>query len=117
MIMTKKTNENNEIYKIISLVLGHNVNLINLVLNKNKTRLRDQPEVILEKNLFLSSGEIVLLKVAIDLWSGTSFSSLYDLIYTLDRRNFENIMHAIRIMSNKVMTINDFKDLFSGETE
>ena len=115
--MTRKINENNEIYTVVSIVLGHNESLINLILNKNRTRLRNRPEAILAKNLFLSSGEIVLLKVAIDLWSGTSLSSLYDLIYTLDRRNFENIMHAIRLMSNNVMTINDFKDLFSGETE
>ncbi len=89
---------NNPTYQAIDMIFGSRPGLKSHMFGQDKFRLCAEPEDILENALGLSSGEQILLKIALDLWSGSGQTDLYDLLTTLDEGNFINFLKALLIM-------------------
>ena len=92
--MTTKT----PIYLAIDMIFRSNPGLKTYMFGQDKFRLRAEPEDIIENASGLSSGQQILLRIALDLWSGSGKTDLYDLLTTLDEENFINFLEALLIM-------------------
>ena len=57
------------------------------------SELREDAE-ILKKNPF-SSGEKLLVTIALDVWNGSGGTRLDEIFHTLDERNYRNLLNAM----------------------
>lgn len=53
------------------------------------------PKQVLYNIGVLSSGEQILIKVALDIWGGYGKTSLEDIIWRLDSENFQAVLQAL----------------------
>ncbi len=88
----------NKTFEAIQLVFHKHPSLIDFMFEKNRKRLSDFPENLLKKAIAYSSGEYILIQVALDLWSGSGNVNLYDLLTTLDKENFKNVLNALILL-------------------
>lgn len=75
-----------------------NCDLLSFVFSAEHPRLRAEPEVILNEARGLSSGERLLVRLALDLWNDSGSVRIQELISRLDAMNFENAISAIRAL-------------------
>jgi hypothetical protein len=69
------------LFKRVSTLLGKDPRLVNFLFSKESAKLRLPPDELIAKARSLSSGELVLIKLAIDLWCGQGHclvSELFD---------------------------------------
>jgi hypothetical protein len=83
---------------IITLLSPHPA-LAGLWTDKGPTRLAC---AFLEHGAPLSGGEMLLLKVAFDLWNGRGKATVADLLTTLDERNLRAVCDAILARDGEV---------------
>ena len=82
-------------YESISHVFSSCPHLLNNFFEKDKPKIRFRSEKMLAQACGLSSGEIVLVKVALDIWSGSGNAYVWELIETLDGQNFYSVLNAL----------------------
>lgn len=75
--------------------------LLTFVFDPSQPKLRRAPTTLLAETQALSSGEAVLVRVALDLWNQTGEVSLYEIIERLDYENFEAVTAALRMLGPK----------------
>lgn len=86
--------------EIIACLLKKHPKLLHVLFDRNCPRLRLSLEEIKDMTGVLSSGEKVLIKMAMDIWDGHG-GALFKEIYTvLDSVNFENTMDALKLLKN-----------------
>lgn len=72
-----------------------NLNLVAWMFKKDKPELFAAPEVVLEKASAFSSGEQILIKICLDIWSSEGGTGLTDVVRRLDNDSFKNVMLAL----------------------
>lgn len=72
--------------------------LLTFLFDRRQARLNAAPEVILERAQGMSSGERILVRIALDLWNSSGETNLLDPIERLDRDNFENFISALHLL-------------------
>ena len=93
--------ENNWKFKIITNILKKR-SLIVLVFDQGKKELRDDAKEIIDELNFLSSGELVLVKISIDLWLGSTYTNLNEIIHFLDTANFQRVIKGMELLRSNV---------------
>lgn len=79
--------------------------LLTFVFHMKEPRLRRSPQILMKEARALSSGENVLVRVALNLWNQSGSVGLHEIVERLDETNFENTIAAMRILGPKPMPI------------
>ena len=90
-------------WDVISRVFRNDQYLMGFFFDPNKPRARLAPVELLREARDLSSGEELLVKVALDIWSGAGNAKIWQLIERLDESNFCAVLEALaylRILAN-----------------
>lgn len=77
------------------IFIGHS-KLLEFLFESDRSKLRQEPEILLERAAGFSSGEQILLRVALDLWCGAGGVSLWHVIEHLDDDSYTNTLIGLR---------------------
>lgn len=78
-----------------------NDKLLTFVFDKDEPRLRAKPHQLVTEARSLSSGENVLVRLALDIWNDTGGVRITELLSRLDPTNFHNAIAALRYLGPK----------------
>lgn len=73
--------------------------LFNYLFEVDKPRIKHEPLDMIKQIKGFSDGEQVLIRVALDIWSGSGNAKVWQLLENLDQSNFNNTLHALLIAS------------------
>ncbi len=82
----------------IETLLESRPGLLCFLFYKDHLRLQAPADKIISESGGLSSGEQILITIALDLWCASGKTNIYDILTTLDDRNFMNFIKAMLIM-------------------
>ena len=85
----------------ISLALSKHSKLLEFLFEKDRPCLKRTPEELLEDASCFSSGEQILVRVALDFWSSSGGTKMLELMDTLDQGNFENVLLGLQYLGSK----------------
>jgi hypothetical protein len=93
-------------YEAISMVFLNHPHLLNGFFEDKRARLRQSPEEMIKFSANYSDGEAILVKVALDIWSGSGGALVFELTEALDLPNFINVLNAlIHIKSDNLSSL------------
>ncbi len=95
------TPDERRLLKGISLVLGKHPKLLLFVFDASTPRLRALPEILLEESATFSAIEDLLVRVALDLWSGSGNAHVWELIEYLDYEKLHYFIEGLRFCGTK----------------
>ena len=98
----RATKTDDRLLSIIGHLCSQHLYLLDLLFDPNEPRLRRAPEELLEESVNLSSGEDLLVRVALDLWSGSGNARIWELVEVLDGGNFINVLKALFELGPKI---------------
>jgi len=90
-----------KVLRAVSIVCRHHPYLLKFLFEPDRPRLRALPEELLKEAVGLSSGEDLLLRVSLDLWSGCGEARVWELIELLDDRNLLQVVQALLFLRTK----------------
>jgi hypothetical protein len=90
-----------EILKAMQVLFASDPNLLAMVFDPEKPELRAPAEKILSQARRLSCGEVILVRMALELWNGSGELTLLMLLEQLDHRNFGNAIQAMLMLGPK----------------
>jgi len=76
-------------------------NLLEFFFERTKPRLRKLPEILIQEAQSFSSAEYILVRVALDLWSGSGEVKMWEVYETLDGSNFGNFVSCLQHLGPK----------------
>ena len=79
----------------VARVFRNHPNLLDFLFEPERPRLRCAPEDMLRQIRGLSSSEQILIRIALDIWSGSGNAKLWQIMETLDDGNFANVLDAL----------------------
>lgn len=96
-------------FEAIRIVFAKYPELLKFLFDQNKPELRKPPAQIIKEARGFSSGQYVLIKVAIDIWNGsTCYAKINEILYTLDPDNFSNVILALtKLRGQKLNFLDD----------
>ena len=80
---------------IIKKMLRDDPCLLDFLFDPSEAELCVSPSVVLDRFHFLSSGEQLLIRVALDIWSGEGHAEVRDILSTLDPYRFDDVIQAL----------------------
>jgi hypothetical protein len=80
----------------LNLIFSNHPGFLEFLFHQDEPRLRDEPELLLTKAAAFSTGEKILIRIALDLWSGQGRVSLWDIVERLDLDNYEHVLAGLR---------------------
>jgi hypothetical protein len=98
-------------FEAIRTICAKHPNLLIFLFNSNKPEFRVPPDQLVYEARGFSSGQNVLIKLAVDIWSGcTVYSEINEILYSLDPDSFSNVILAmVKLRRQKL----DFLDYVS----
>ncbi len=111
--MTLKTSclENTKLITAIGLIFSFDEHWLNFFYSHKNGRLRLEPAEMLMEARCLSSGEQIMIKVALDLWTHGNYASLSSIAETLDWEKLTRVLLAI--MTLRDISIDDLVEIKS----
>ncbi len=91
-----KDHEARQIFEAIRILLGNDQNLMNYIFKREKFRLRVRAGILKEDAWKFSDSEQLLIRVALDFWSGSGHAQLWELLENWkvnDWKRFEAAVH------------------------
>jgi hypothetical protein len=85
-------------YESISRVFFKYPYLLDSFFERDSPKIRCSPEQMLKWASGFSNDEIVLVKTALDIWSGSGNTYVWELIELLDKDSFYFVLHALAIL-------------------
>lgn len=82
----------------ISLAVGRHDDLIDFLFDPARPRLRIASGQLIRKSTSLSSGEQLLIRIALDIWNASGNVKIRELFNTLDQEDFENVLLALQYL-------------------
>lgn len=82
----------------ISILMANDPKLLDFILNEKRDCLADSAENLKYEAGCFSSGEKILIQIALDIWDDCGGSRLGDVIHTLDSIRFEAFLRALEIL-------------------
>lgn len=79
----------------VTILLGSHIGLLEFLFCKDRPELRAESTLLLRHSMAFSSGEQVLIRMAIDIWNGEGGIHFNDIYEVLDTRNFINTLKAL----------------------
>lgn len=95
------TKVDRRLFEAITIVFRKHLYLMAFFFDPEEPRLRRLPEELLEESECFSSGEDLLVRVALDLWSGSENANSWELIKILDEQNLANVVEALLEIGTK----------------
>lgn len=83
------------LYECISLLLGYDNRLVEFVFDPERPRIRKRAGILREDAFFFSHGEQLLIRAALDFWSGGGHLALWEMLETWDSATWSQFMHAV----------------------
>lgn len=83
------------LYRAISIIFEHRSHLLNGFFDDGQPKLSAEPAVLLKHYRCLSSGEFVLMKVALDIWCSSGNAKIWEILDVLDIHNFSKVMAGL----------------------
>ena len=81
-----------EVFKIL---FRGNDKLFSYLMDEKREKLRTNPEQVKKSICGLSSGEQILIKIALDFWNGSGKALWWEVFNKLDGRNTANVVEAL----------------------
>ena len=97
----KATKTDLRLFESISILFTNHSYLLDFIFDPDAAKLKFNPEVILRGSVDLSSGEDLLIRIALDLWSGSGEAKIWELIEYLDDQNFDQVLKALSCLKPK----------------
>ena len=69
--------------------------MLEFLFDPEKPRLRKRAGILKEDAWGFSHGEQLMIRLALEFWSGSGHVFLWELIETLDDKNLERVLHAV----------------------
>ena len=82
----------------ISLLLANDPRLLDFIFTEDRLELQASPQELLAASACFSSGQKVLIQVALDFWSGLGGASLENIVSILDLERFEGFLLALECL-------------------
>lgn len=82
--------------EVLNLIFQNHPQLLGFLFEGEHARLRGVPEELLVEACAFSTGERILVRVALDLWSGTGHVHLWDMVERLDDENYHHVLAGLR---------------------
>ena len=98
------------IFKAIHQVVKKHTKIIDYMFDPKNHRLCADPKDILYEAGILSSSEFLLLQVALDMWSASGNTQIYDLLVNLDEENFINVLNGLLLLRNSNYRVQNLKE-------
>ncbi len=89
------TSSDRRMYQAICLVFLNHPKLLEFFFEKKRPRIRFVAEQMRKEAAGFSSGEQILIRVALDMWSGSGNAKVWQMLETLDSSNFGNCLKAL----------------------
>lgn len=80
------------LYEALSLLYGHNEDMLHLLMSPNVPKLMSSSEDIKKYSQALSTGEQLLVRIGLDIWDGSGGIYFNELYESLDDKNFQKII-------------------------
>ena len=96
------TKTDQRLLEIIGHMFCKHLYLLDFFFDPNEPRLRQLPEELLKESAVMSSGEDLLVRVALDLWSGSGDARVWELIEILDGENFVYVLRSLYELGPKL---------------
>ena len=97
----KATKTDLRLLETVSRVFKKHPELVKFLFDPKEPKLRLAPEELLAVSINFSSGEDLLIRVALDLWSGGGNAKIWELIEFLDNENLLNVVSALQFLGTK----------------
>ena len=91
-------------YEAIARVFGNHPHLLKGFFEEQTARLSHAPDEILHLSQGFADSEIVLVKVALDIWSGSGNAIVWQVLEVLDGNNFRNVIHGLMMVKQEYQT-------------
>ena len=99
---TNTSKDDQKRLKAITILLDNDERLVRFLFHSTKSQLSTTPEILKAKMKCFSSGEQVLLLIAMDIW-GTYGGIHFDDLYTnLSPSSFKNCITALAFIKNNL---------------
>lgn len=82
----------------IKILLEGHEKLLNHIFHPTEARLNAEPRTVLDCAQCFSSGEYILIQVALDFWDGSGKASLSDIYGFLDRAHYIRVLKSIEFL-------------------
>jgi hypothetical protein len=83
------------LYQCISLLLGFDKRLIEFVFDPERPKIRKRAGVLREDAFFFSHKEQLLIRAALDFWSGSGQLALWEMLEGWDLETWERFTRAL----------------------
>lgn len=84
------------IQEVMNLIFAKHLWLLEFLFDAERPRLRRDSESLLFDAVVFSSGEQILVRLALDLWDGSGNVRLWDIVERLDETNYHNVLAGLR---------------------
>lgn len=92
------TQSDREIYLVVEMIFYKHPQLLELFFDKIHARLRYEPMEMLKVVGALSGGEQILVRIGMDIWSGSGNAKLWRILEILDDQSLNNVLNALKIL-------------------
>jgi hypothetical protein len=82
--------------EVLNLIFQNHPQFLEFLFEKERAKLRQDPEELLRDAMVFSTGEKILIRIALDLWSGQGLVHLWDIVERLDEENYHNVLAGLR---------------------
>jgi hypothetical protein len=96
------TESDGRLLSIIGHLCSRHLYLLDFLFDPDEPKLRRSACELLEEAAVMSSGEDLLVRVALDLWSGSGNAHVWELFEILDEGNFINVLRALMELGPKL---------------
>jgi hypothetical protein len=94
-----------KLYEGICKVFAKHMYLLEGFFEETQVRLSSTPEIMIERAAGYSHGEIVLIKVALDMWSGSGNVFVWQILETLDQQTFLSVIEGLKFVKHEQQTL------------
>jgi hypothetical protein len=82
--------------EVFNLIFQNHPQFLEFLFERDRARLRLEPEELLMEAGALSTGERILIRVGLDLWCGQGHVHLWDIVERLDDENYHHVLAGLR---------------------
>ena len=105
MIMDSRISDVTDVrLRAVSLLLANDSMLLDFLFDPSRRHLAAAPADLLFEAGVLSSGQQVLVRLALDIWDGSGGSHVIDIIHRLDPIRFEAFLLATAVMRQSTVS-------------
>jgi hypothetical protein len=83
------------LYQCISLLLGYDKRLLEFVFDPEKPRIRKRAGILRDDAVFFSDEEQLLIRAALDFWSGSGHLALWEMLESWDCKTWNRFIRAL----------------------